>query len=52
MEINQKIVEYDEWCAKCKHILAKDSDDPCNECLNTPVNQGSKKPINYEENKR
>lgn len=52
MEINPKIVEYNEWCIKCQNILKKDSENPCNDCLNTPVNQGSKKPINYEENNR
>lgn len=49
MEILDVMVEFDEYCKTCKH---KDTDgfkDPCNECLENPVNTQSKKPVNYEE---
>lgn len=50
-EINDKIVEYDKYCVNCKHILVKEEEEPCNECLTYPVNQGSIKPIHFEEAK-
>ncbi len=50
MEINEeKIVEYEKYCPKCKHFALDDADDPCNECLTEPVNLYSHKPINFEE---
>ena len=27
----------------------KDTEDPCDECLNQPVNEDSRRPINYKE---
>ena len=48
---NEKIVDYKTYCKKCKFKNCKDQDgeEPCNECLNNPVNLNSKKPIKYEE---
>lgn len=49
MEYDEKFVEYDKYCSKCKNKDLDDSDDPCNECLTTPVNLNSHKPICFEE---
>ena len=49
MEILDKIVEFDEYCKKCKFFELDESEEPCNECLSNPVNQNSKKPVNYKE---
>ena len=27
----------------------KDTEDPCDECLNKPVNEDSRRPVNYKE---
>lgn len=48
MEYEDKFVEYEKWCSKCKNMELDDSDDPCNECLTIPVNLHSHKPVNYE----
>jgi hypothetical protein len=43
------IVDYETYCATCKH---RDDDaflDPCNDCLNEPVNADSKKPVYWSE---
>ena len=49
MEIIDKFVEFDKYCKTCEHQNLKESKDPCHECLGTPINVGSKKPINYKE---
>ena len=50
-EYKFKIVEYENWCNKCKHKNKEENEDPCWDCLTTPVNEHSKKPICWEENK-
>ena len=51
-EDNQKIVEFEKWCPKCKNnflIINTDKDpDPCNECLDNPVMEDGK-PMNFKE---
>lgn len=43
-----KIVEFHEWCKKCVHYSKSESEDPCWECLDEPVNEDSRRPVNYE----
>lgn len=47
MDNEYKIVEYD--CNNCKNRDLDQSDDICHECLQTPVNLHSRKPINFEQ---
>ena len=49
MEEIYKEVYFNEYCKTCKHSAAKESDDPCYECLTYPANTYSHKPIKYEE---
>ena len=44
-----KIVDYCKFCNKCKHYELKGTAEPCEECLTSPVNMNSKKPIKFEE---
>lgn len=44
-----KIIEYDAWCPKCKYYEIPEAEDPCNECLNTPAQDESHKPIKYDD---
>lgn len=46
---DQQLVEYDKYCPKCKDKNTKEADEPCRECLNTPTNTWSHKPINFKE---
>lgn len=46
---NLKIVDFERYCPKCLHKDLKEHDDPCDDCLNEPVNVDSKKPVNFEE---
>lgn len=55
-QVFQKFVEFWPYCQTCKHKdIEEDEDgimpDPCNECLTTPVNENSHKPIRYTEDK-
>lgn len=42
-------VDFHTYCDKCKHKDAKEEKDPCNECLATPGNEDSRKPVNFTE---
>ncbi len=45
----EKIVRFDKYCKTCKYRELDEAEDPCHECLQTPVNTFSMKPIHYEE---
>lgn len=49
MEEVFKEVYFDEYCKKCKYCKLKDEEDPCNECLTSPVNLYSHKPVNFKQ---
>ena len=51
MEYDYKEVYFDQYCKKCEHKDAKDSEDPCDECLANTVSLYSHKPLNYKEKK-
>lgn len=44
-----KEVRYDKYCAKCKNSNIAGYEEPCNECLDNPMNLYSQKPIKFEE---
>jgi len=52
MEYNYKEVYYGHYCKTCKFFDKKETDDPCDECLESPVNLYSHKPVNYEEKEK
>lgn len=52
MDDSYKEVRFDLYCKKCKHCNKKEDEEPCDECLNNPVNLYSHKPINFEEEKK
>ena len=52
MEQLYKEVYYHDYCKKCKHENVKDTEDPCNECLDTPINLYSHKPVNFKEKEK
>lgn len=45
-------VDYKSYCKTCKHQEKASWEDPCFECLDTPTNYGSTKPIGWEEKER
>lgn len=45
----QKIVDFEKYCCKCEHWPKPEIEDPCWECLNTPTNTWSHKPVKFKE---
>ena len=45
---NMKIVEFHEYCNKCKHKSVGESEKPCYECLHEAARQYSHKPARFE----
>ena len=52
MEYSKKFVAFDKYCKSCKHNKVKEYEDPCNECLDNPVNDHTSKPIKYEKEEK
>ena len=53
----ERIVRFDIYCKKCKYKDVQDDEDgimgdPCNECLADGVNEDSRKPTRYVEDKK
>lgn len=49
--MNQKLVEFDKWCPKCKWKDASDApspDIPCDECLEVAAREDSHIPDRYD----
>ena len=44
-----KEVYFHEHCKTCKYQKCKNWEDPCDECLDNPINLYSHKPVNWEE---
>ena len=49
MHTDTKLVDFDKYCPDCKYSTTAETEDPCNECLTTPANIDSHKPVNFEE---
>lgn len=45
----EKIVDFYEYCPKCKHEKLKGEEEPCNECLQNPTNEDSRKPVKFDK---
>lgn len=48
----EKEVYFGKYCPLCKHSKNLETDDPCEDCLNHPVNTYSHKPVNFEEKEK
>ena len=44
-----KIVNFNEYCYKCKYYDLDTDEEPCDECLDNPANIDSHKPVKFEE---
>lgn len=49
MEIRDKEVEFGAWCDKCEYYDKQEWEDPCDECLNSPRNEYSRRPVCFKE---
>lgn len=48
-ETTEMEVQFDYWCPKCVHKDLEETKDPCNECLDHPMNTNSTKPVRFQE---
>ena len=51
MKTRTKEVFFDIYCKDCKYYKLAPYKNPCNECLSSPYNEDSHKPVNWKENK-
>lgn len=49
MESKEKEVYFHKYCGGCKHYKNAEDEEPCHECLNSPSNYDSHKPVKWEE---
>lgn len=49
MEQDMKEVFFNQYCDSCVNKDTAESEEPCDECLETPARPYSHKPINFEE---
>lgn len=48
-----KEVYFDKYCEHCKYMNIKSmTEEPCNECLENPVNLYSHKPVKFEKEEK
>lgn len=52
MEIIDRIVEFNKYCDTCKYAKTEEKDEPCFECLASPTNVYTNKPVKYVEDKQ
>lgn len=52
MEHKDKFVDFKKYCETCEFRDTDEIKDPCNECLENPVNEHSQKPVNYKEKEK
>ena len=45
-------VKFNWYCQSCKHQNLKGSEQPCNTCLDHPLNYYTEKPVKYEKEKK
>ncbi len=51
-EIDYLLVDFKKYCETCKYKDVKETEDPCNECLENPTNLYSHKPVKWDEKKK
>lgn len=52
MEYKRHEVDFKKYCKLCKHEDKSDFEDPCNDCLDEPVNDESRKPLYFKEKEK
>ena len=52
MENKFKIVDFKNYCPKCKYYIRPEKCDPCNECLEVGANENTSEPVRFEAKKK
>ena len=45
-------VDFERYCKTCAHQKKKETDEPCNACLEVPARADGEKPINWKDKNR
>lgn len=48
-QIFEKEVNFEKYCKLCKYEKLKETLDPCNNCLDYPMNENTEKPVFFKE---
>lgn len=51
MEIEERIVLYDTHCVTCQYNDIPETEEPCNRCMDEPVNLYTDRPVEWKEKK-
>ena len=43
-----RIVEFDEYCCRCKHENVSEEEEPCRSCISITAREDSRRPEKYE----
>lgn len=46
---NCQFVDFKKYCKTCKNEKLRETKNPCNECLDYPINEGTSKPVKWED---
>ena len=52
MDDSYKEVYFGEYCKTCEHCDLAEDQEPCDDCLNEPVNVYSHKPVFYKKKEK
>ena len=47
--VNEKEVYFGKFCGVCKYGKLSENEEPCEECLSTPMMYNSHKPLKFEK---
>lgn len=45
-------VYFGDYCPKCKYEDLEECNEPCNECLDNPINLNTHRPVKFEKQKK
>lgn len=51
MNNNLKEVDFEKYCKNCKYGELEEFKDPCNECLESGMNEETSRPVCWKEKK-
>ena len=52
MRVENKEVDFNTYCEICENRDLNGYEEPCDECLSTPYNLNTSKPINFKEKEK
>ena len=44
-----KLVDFFKWCPLCEEFITPETELPCRECMEQPINANTSKPVLWKE---